>query len=120
MTSIFIHLYKTPYFLMSIAVDSLWLYITISSVVLVVLLVVLISYWCCYKRQRSARANSINRQFSGPGNKVRQNESYVCTIRSFNGLYIGSVKKCIIMLCSVLVTNLCQDTAVTLLFSCSC
>jgi len=73
---------------MSIAVDSLWLYITISSVVLAVLLVILISYWCCYKRQRSARANSINRQFNGPGNKVWQNESYVCTVFNFNGLLI--------------------------------
>jgi len=88
MTCTFTHLCQTLYFFMSIAVDSLWLYITISSVVLAVLLVVLISYWCCYKRRRSARANSINRQFNGPGNKVRQNESYVCTVCNFNGLRI--------------------------------
>lgn len=120
MTCPFTHVCQTLYSLMSIAVDSLWLYITISSVVLVVLLVILISYCCCYKRQRSARANSINRQFNGPGNKVRQNESYVCTVYNFNGLCIGSVNKCIIMLCSVLVSNLSQDTAATLLFLYSC
>jgi len=120
MTCTFTHLCQTPCFFMSIAVDSLWLYVTISSVVLAVLLVILISYWCCYKRQRSARTNSINRQFNGPGNKVRQNESYVCTVCNFNGLCIGSVNKCIIMLCSVLVSNLSQDSAVTLLFLYSC
>jgi hypothetical protein len=80
MTSTFTHVYQRLYFLMSIAANSLWLYISISSVVLAVLLVVLICYWCCYKRRRSAITNSINRQFNGPGNKVRQNESYMCIV----------------------------------------
>ncbi|PNF43882.1 hypothetical protein B7P43_G02778, partial [Cryptotermes secundus] len=51
-------------------VDSLWLYVTVSSTVLAFLLIVLIAYWCCYRRRKSAGANSINRQFNGPANKV--------------------------------------------------
>ncbi|XP_069694421.1 tyrosine-protein kinase transmembrane receptor Ror-like isoform X3 [Periplaneta americana] len=51
-------------------VDSFWLYITVSSAVLAFLLIFLISYWGCYKRRRTAGANSINRQLNGPGNKV--------------------------------------------------
>ncbi|PSN51826.1 hypothetical protein C0J52_17686 [Blattella germanica] len=52
-------------------VDGLWLYVIICSAVLVLLVITLISYWCCFRRRRVARTNSMNRQINGPGgNKV--------------------------------------------------